>query len=1705
MHACGARPASFPWGRFGARVGASDRRAHAGRAPDSEPDRVRTHIHIRGAREHNLKGLEVRLPRDRLVVITGVSGSGKSSLAFDTIFREGQRRFLQSFSAHARQYLGRLQRARVESIRGLSPTLAVGQQGRLSNPRSTVGTLSEIWDLLRLLYARVGRGPDDDPGAPAPPRESRLFSFNTVEGACPECQGLGEQDRVDPELLVADPERSLRQGALVPTTPTGYIVYSQVTIDVLDEVCRAHGFGVDQPWATLTEAQRDVVFYGSDRVEVAFGKHPLESRLRWSGITARPRDTGHYKGLVPTLEEIIQRNRNKNAMRFARSRPCEACGGSRLGPAARAVRVRDTPIARLATWPLPQLAEWLREPFAATQATVAEPITEAALARLALLDDLGLSYLTLARPAASLSGGEAQRLRLATQVGSRLQGVLYVLDEPSAGLHVRDNQRLLRVLGRLRSQGNSVVVVEHDADVMRAADWIVDIGPDAGQAGGELLYSGPVPGLLAEAPATPSHTRAYLTGERALHAPTQRRPGREALRIRGARGHNLQHIDVELRVGALNGITGVSGAGKSSLVVDTLGRALATRLHGARRRPLPHDGLEGAEAIDKIIVIDQSPIGRTPRSNPATYTKVFDRIRGLFADQPLARERGYGKGRFSFNAKGGRCEACEGAGVQHVGLQLLGDVAVTCEACDGRRFNDETLAVRLQGRSVADVLQMSIDEAHAFFAGEPAVQRVTGTLARLGLGYLRLGQPSTTLSGGEAQRVKLATELARPGTGQTLYLLDEPTTGLHDHDIQRLLEALQGLVDAGNTVVAIEHHPAVIRAADWVVDLGPEGGTQGGRVVAMGPPEQIAATPGSHTGRALSSPRGEPSAPPTATSGPGQELGPQGPADLCLSGVTTHNLQGVDVRIPAGSLTVITGVSGSGKSSLALDTLVAEGQRRFTESLSTYARRFLEQLPAPPVRAVAGLSPTVAVTQRRLAPNPRSTVGTLSEVYDLYRLLYARAGVPHCPEHDASLADGPCPSCGREPPGPLSASHFSFNHHLGACPTCDGQGVRLRADPQQLVTAPERPLTDGALDGHKTGRFYGEPDGQYVAILRRVGEVHGIDFAVPWRDLSAEARQLAMQGTGDRVYDVVWQYRRGKREGEHRFERPWPGFLALVDEEYARKQADHRGEVMRAVLTERRCPDCGGERLAPLSRAVRVDGQTLGALGRLTVDEARSHFSRGAGPPTVAPLIQAIRERLDTLADVGLGYLRPDRRADSLSGGEARRLQLAALLGADLCGITFVLDEPTLGLHAADTAPLICALKRLRDLGNTVVVVEHDLDVIRAADWILELGPGAGEAGGQVVAQGTPAAVADGETLTARALCATTPPPAAVTPLSPGLQIRGAQVHNLAALRLSVPAGGLVAVTGVSGSGKSSLVFDVIHASAAAGAPRGCDDLQGLEGFERVVRVDDAPIGTSNASNPATYSGLFDDLRGIFARSPQARERRYGKGRFSFQSKAGQCSQCKGQGALRTPMGFLADVWVTCSACGGARFNDETLAVRVQGLTIADVLQLTVAQAAVRFHDHRRLARGLARFAAVGLGYLRLGQPAPTLSGGEAQRLKLVTELIRHDRRPRRRDAAPLRPTLFLFDEPTVGLHHADVSHLLRLFASLREAGHTLVVVEHHLDVIRAADWVLDLGPGGGPAGGRLVAEGPPANLAAHPDSVTGQALRDAHHAAEPR
>lgn len=1533
-------------------------------------------VRIRGASAHNLQGVDLDVAWGEWTAITGPSGSGKTSLVFDTIVREGHRRVLGGLSARARQLFGKLGRAEVHSLEGLPATIAVGVHG-IASARSTVGTRSGVLDLLRLVFARLAV----DPGGESLTRSH--FSFNVAPGACEACRGSGAEDQVDPALIVADPTKSIRDGALVPTLKNGYTVYSQVTLEVMNTICQAHGFDVNTPWQDLTDAQRDVIMQGTQALKVPFGKHSIESRMKWEGITARPREEGYYRGLVPVIRDTLQRDRNPNILRFVRSTDCSECGGTRLSRPGRDAVLAEMTLPGLLALPIDALRSSLE---AMPQHPVWTSIQPAVRGRLQRMQTLSLGHLSLARTADSLSGGEAQRLALSAQLGTQLGGLLVALDEPTLGLHPEAQAGLRQTLDGVVALGNTLLVVEHDPDMVRHADTVVSLGPGAGSEGGRIVE-----------PADLEHPLGVCPERR-----SPRRTARGLLELRGATLHNLKQTDLTIALGCFNVVLGPSGAGKSSLVFGTLLPAISGEPGGAFETLA---GLTDAA----VAAVDARPIGRTPRSTPATWTGLFDRVRKAFAAAPEAKAAKLGASVFSYNNKAGRCPQCEGLGIERIGLHLLEDVERPCSTCGGDRFGESVLGVTLRGKSIAEVLQMTVDEAVPYFETDPGAHAMALALQTLGLGYMPLGHGSHQLSRGEAQRVKLATLLGTTNAKPSLLLLDEPDRGLHPADIARLLGAIDALVDAGHTVVAISHHRHVWAAADVCTEV--RDGTARHDVAPDLSPLSIR----------------RPSRPPTPT-----------PACIALRGVTTHGLQSIDVDLPHGRLIAVAGVSGSGKTSLVFDTLAAEAWHRFSESLPFSVRTQIRRQPRPPLQSASGLTPVISLQQGGARAGRRSTVATQAELGPLLRLLWSRAGTPTG----------------------WTAEHFSPDRPLGACLQCAGLGSQPRCAPERLISDPSMPLTAGAMAGTKPGAFFTLPDDQHVATLRAALNALGLasDLDGPWQELPTEVRDVTLRGAGDLQVSVTWSFKRGNRTGTHTFEGPWLGLCALVEREAIRHAKRKDAAAWQVPLEEQACPACAGAGLKPEVAATLVGGQRLPALLSLPADAVLPTLDALELSGTAEAAYNALRPelaaRLDALSALGLGHLSLDRRSPTLSSGELQRLRLASTLRSGLAHTTVVLDEPTSGLHADDVRTLMERLRVLRDAGNTVIVVTHRPAVLRGADVLVEMGPGAGPYGGEIVAHGSPAEILGGDTPTARALRATA---VVRTPraLEVGITVSGAQAHNLRGFDLELPSTGVVGITGPSGSGKSTLLFDVLGASAHAQQPIGCDQVSGLDRFAE-IRSSREPVGNT----PLTTLGASTALQGMFA---AVSGNKLPKAAFSFDSPKGRCPACKGRGVETISMDALADLALPCPLCDGQRFRPEVLAVRWNGRSIADVLSTDIESLAPELED-TKLAPSASAMIDAGLGHIALGRARQSLSGGEAQRLMLAARLLQTK-----------SPSLILLDEPGTGLHEADVARLLGVFDRMVERGDLIVITEHRESLIAACDWRVELGPGGGPLGGTLV------------------------------
>lgn len=1577
-------------------------------------------IVIEGAKTNNLQNISLRIPHHQLIAVTGISGSGKSSLVFDLIAQEAQRRYFETLPTFARQFSGKLNRPEVDVIEGLSPVIAIGQQTSGMHARSTVGTLSDLYDFLRLLFARTGTTTRDI-------QLSRsLFSFNSLAGKCPQCQGIGQEEEIDLNRLIADPSKTIREGALAPTLPTGYIMYSQVTIDVLNQICEAEGFHVDIPWNQLTSEQQAIILYGSQKIKVPFGKHSLESRLKWTGIKAKPREEGFYKGMIPIMSDILRRDRNANILKYVHAITCRTCQGARLNQDALSVLMHGQSIAKVSSYEVQALADWIKSN---EWSSVAAPITQQLLRRLEVLANLGLGHLTLNRPANTLRPGDIQRIRIANQILAPLSNVLYIFDEPSVGLHHTEQAVMMQYFRRLVNRGNTVMLVEHQIPTIRGVDHLIDIGPGAGSHGGTVLFNGPLQEFLQKKSLTqqsPTH-RALTEPE----SPRKSNGGKQhgVLRLVGCHGRNLKHIDVSFQLGKLNVVSGKSGTGKFTLVKDTLVRLVQQKL-GLQKtdESVSVEAAENLDAIQQLVYVSHAPIGKTPRSNPATYLGLADHIRDLFASLSEAKASGFTKSRFSFNNKGGRCETCQGAGKIQIGMHFLGKVDLTCGTCNGNRFNDATLNIRYKEKSIADCYRLSVDQAIDFFEGQPKILKGLHILQEIGLGYLSLGQSSTTLSGGEAQRIKIANQLQKKDTGDTLYVLIEPALGLHHQDIGSLMQLFDRLKRNGNTIVCIEQHETIIQSADWHIELGPKSGMAGGHIHHMGLPQSMQEH---QSASAL-----------TINPAAKHQM-------ISLQGVNTHGLKNLQVDFPKNQLSVVTGISGSGKSSLVYDTLYAEANARFTASLSTYHRSFLQQNNPSIIRSYEGLGPAIGIRRKKGTPNKRSTVGTLSGVYDAFRLLYSRIA--------------------QRAGTTFTAQHFSYNHHLGACPHCDGIGTLRKCNPETLIIAPEKSLLAGALSSNKGLAYYVDPHGQFMATLNTVAQHHHWDLNQPWNELSEEIQYAVLYGTGDQSWEVTWHFKTKTKTGTQNLTAKWLGLCTYIEDEYQRRLHNKNIEHLSVLLHDVTCTTCQGSRLKPDLLGVQFLQKNIHELTQLTISDSLTALDQQPDDPVIqqitAVVLPGVKATLKTMHDLGLGHLQLNRAIHTLSGGEWQRVTLSGQLSTHLYGVTYVLDEPSIGLDVQQVTALVNVLQELIRNGNTVVVVEHDPDFIRSADYVVEMGPGAGSMGGEIVFQGPTKNIQQHiDSATYQLLHAS-----AIEQIKPNQHdtqtfgIKEAASHNLKHIDVTFQSGQVTAITGVSGSGKSSLIREVLYQSWLRQGPINCQSVHGLEAFEAVEWIDQDPLTQSRLSSPALYLGLLDALQGLFSKTEQAKQRGFKKADFSYQSKRGKCPTCSGHGAVKTSMDFMSDLWLTCDTCQGLRYHQDILTVTYQEKNIGEILQLTILEAISIFQE--TLSGPLQLLINLGLGHLQLGQSFNTLSGGETQRLKLAKSLLNN-----RKGSA-----LYLFDEPSTGLHYLDLRKLIRVFQSLIDRGDTLIFIEHNQTLIQAANQVINLGPGSGDNGGWLV------------------------------
>lgn len=1871
-------------------------------------------ILLKDVRVNNLKEVDLELNHGEFIVFTGVSGSGKSSLAFDTIYTEGQRRYIESLSHYARRYLGDQKKPDAKKMEGIAPTIAIEQKTQGKSPRSTVGTMTGIYDFLRVLFAKisdaycpvsgeslhpqsrgmilsqikkmkegsklillapfekqkkgefkeefkqlvskgfsrvrvdgklvdlseeisleknknhdveividrislteenyhriteslssaldVGKGicivwnysTDEEKlfseysfspksNLSYPPLQSQDFSFNHPQGMCEECGGLGTSFTFDLDKII-DKELSIEEGCFLIGGSYNTIRYG----NIYDNLAKIYRFSVKTPWKKLSKEAQDILLYGNDEkwTKMRFS-HP-EKKMRWTEFVA-------WRGILhegkKRLAEAKSESYQKKMRELMSESVCPSCKGSRLKPYPSAAKCKGKTLFELVTTPLRELHHFFSHiSLTDEEKQIAEELCKEILFRLSFLIDVGLYYLTIDRSSTTLSGGEAQRVRLAAEIGSGLSGAIYVLDEPSIGLHAKDHARLIATLEKLRDKGNTVIVVEHDEETMRAADTVVDVGPLAGKKGGEILAVGSISTICQS---KRSITGKYLSNELSIAIPKKRRAlTKSYIIIEGASHHNLQNLTVKIPIGGLVCVTGASGSGKSSLITDILHPFLANKLHHAEMQVAKHKAIDLPKEIKKVIAIDQSPIGRTPRSNPATFVKVFDEIRKLFASTPQSKAKGFTNSYFSFNVKTGSCSYCSGMGSVRVEMDFMEDEWRECPQCEGERFEPEVLSVKYKDHSISDVLKMDVDTALSFFASIPSIAKKLQILQEIGLGYISLGQPSTTISGGEAQRIKLAKELSRPSSAHTLYILDEPTTGLHFHDLNKLLSIIDRLIEAGNSVLVIEHNLDFIKRADWIIDLGPFGGKDGGKICGEGTPETIASLP-TLTGEALHTALYPP---PREKSSPKQKTIPSEAENITIVGARQNNLKNLSLEIPKGKITFFTGPSGSGKTSLALDTIYAEGQRRYIESLSTYARNLVKQSPKPIYQKMEGLSPSIAIEQSTHAVNPRSTVGTVTEIYDYLRILYAHLGQAYDPDTKEAITtidkeyvlkklfqlpekqklqilapieikenfsklldrlrregyvrirlnkeyfeleeeipydkkrknelalvidrlilkeenrerireslekatsvggreviidlgekdlfyhlDFTAEGSGKSYP-PLTPKTFSFNAKEGMCLECGGLGTIYGLNLQSKHAFFRKSIEDHLANLSK--ELYKR---SHLSLCKKAFLSIGISLSTPLKELSPEHLHLFLFGEN-------------KFHKLDRFSVRWRGFQEILTH-LAKTSHPSIKETLIPLMEKHTCPECEGSRLNPLARHVEVNGSTITQFTAFPIKEALRFVEKLekdiAKKPFLEEVYTGLIKYLHFLIEIGLSYLSLDRSVPTLSGGELQRIRLARQLGVGLIHCIYVLDEPTTGLHPAECHLLQSALLKLQKLGNTLIVVEHDPMMMKIADHIIDFGPQGGDKGGEIVFQGSYNEILQdknsltGAYLSGRKKIAI---PEKRRDLNFSLSVKDASIHNLQHIDLQIPQSAWTCITGVSGSGKSSLVHDLIVVAADKKKGRKLPkkvtfpfgEVEGLNQFEKVIVLDQHLPSLSIRSDICSYSDTLKHFRSFYASLIEAKGRGLKPANFSYHHIRGMCKTCWGLGVKRIDLQFLPPVTIQCHACKGYRLNPLSLQVSYKGKHLGHALAMTVDQASEFFQDIRPIARKLQMLHKVGLGYITLGQHLSTLSGGEVQRLRLMTELSKRS----------TGNTLYLFDEPTKGLHSEDISHLVSIFHNLVEKKNTLIIIEHNLDMIWNADYLIDIGPRAADEGGKIVAKGRPEDVV-KTDTLTAKAMRE--------
>ncbi|MFX0124446.1 MAG: ATP-binding cassette domain-containing protein [Candidatus Hodarchaeota archaeon] len=1624
-------------------------------------------ILIEGANENNLQNINVEF-EDGLTVVTGISGSGKSSLVFSTLYHEARRRFSEIFTRGSKP---RLAPAHVHRISGLGPTIAIEQNILNRNPLSTLATASGLHPFFRIFYINYGKY------------------------HCPECESdiiyYSEDEIID---LISQYSRSgsiSLYASLVKGVPGSH----RTLLQSLAEEFGREVLLVDRRWyqsneldpqephdieikiATINKSLssnrirklvQKIKALGANAINIRFGTQG-QNLLTLPLINICPMCNRWIRKVKSTIFNI--------SCPFCKSNGCNHCQETGLHPEALTITWKGLNFPNLLNLSIAEADTLFKE---LELPSSAERLIFEIKRRLNALMTVGLGYITLNRSSPTLSRGESQRVRLAVALVSRLEDMVHVLDEPTIGLSIVDVTKLLPAFQQLKGP---VIFVEHDRIAAASADRAVDLGPGAGINGGNLVYSGTLPSLWK----TEGYTGRFFSLHDRVTIPKLRSLPTQFLEIIEANQHNLQEINIRLPIGRLTVITGPSGSGKSTFLENVLYKSLKCD------KPIGCKQIKGIKL--KPILVDQSPIGKNPRSNPGTYTNLAGVIRDIFA-----KSTKLSSSHFSFNREEGWCKNCKGMGAIEVKMRFLPSTWICCDLCEGKRFSREVLSSTVKFKdkslSIADFYEFSVDEAYEWFVKNTKValtskerttaKRILKALQDVGLGYLPLGQPSPTLSGGEAQRVKLAKYLGKKSLKEQLILLDEPSTGLHPYDVSCLLSVLDQLVRTGATVIVVEHNSDFIRAADWIVDLGPGAGPEGGRLIYSGAFQGLLKIKESLTTQGLQ--YEESIYPKSKETRPERKI-----STIQVNNASANNLKNITVEFPKGAVTAVTGVSGSGKSSLITDVLKAEAERRYLETLSLYERQSVREGPEAPVESVSGLGVTISVDPHRIGRwyNYRSTVGLITEISHHLTILLSNFGDYLCSDCSISCQrqqqEWVCPRCNKSYPIP-EPKYLSPTHYVSACNKCQGVGTLQIPKPEKLIIHPEKPLCKGAMyspgffpKGYLCKRY----NGGYYVVQALANRFHFNPMSTPWNEMSFEAQRAFLFGT-EKPLEVEFESR-SRKIGNYTRTIDFRGFYGWIGD----------WDVGGTYSISEKCPECNGTKFKPEYLKVTLGTYNifelnempfeslLKTLQNLSIPDIHTHVAKYS--------LETILHRLNFLNQVGLGYINASRIVMTLSAGEAQRIRLAGLLGSNLTSLTVLLDEPTRGLHPNEIDGLLNALNNLSE-DNTVIVVEHDLQVIKAADHIIDMGPGPGEFGGTIVAQGTVKDISNSNTLTGMWLQGkrrfSRPKKYASYRKPQGwLKLYGASQNNLKGDPMEIPLGTLVGVCGVSGSGKSTLLIDTLgrilaprkHTTSVAYEPIEPGKFDSIEGApSRTVIIDQSK---QEVTSPFTYLNLRKPLISLYAGSEDAKAAELDEKEL-FQ----QCSACKGRGRIRMDMGFLPDVFTRCDTCQGTGLTAEAWMIRLNGLTLPELYNLTLDQIYDLFKSDERISRPLKAVKDVGLGYLVLRQPRIHLSGGECQRLKIAKELYQKRSRSE-------KSTLYILDEPTVGQHLQDVSRLLKILHHLVDEGHTVVVIEHHPHVLAASDWIIEIGPVGGPKGGYIVASGTPMEIA-QGDTPTAQYLR---------